>query len=263
MNETEALETLNARSSGAGLLLDFDGVLTPIVDDPEASQMPQNVAEALARIAARMRLVAVVSGRPLAFLVDRVAVPGIQLRGSYGVEVMRNGSPSVHPGMASWLEPLREATQTLHLATQDLPGVRVEEKSVSVAVHWRQASDRHLAERRISEVTSRIATASGLRLEPGKMVRELRAPLGIDKGVTVEDLAREFGLTLPVYIGDDLGDLPAFRKVQELGGIGLLVDHGAETSPELQKATTARLHGVDGCAVWLQRLAARLTERHP
>jgi trehalose 6-phosphate phosphatase len=140
-----ALEALAADPGRAGLVLDFDGVLAPIVADPATSAMPDRVARSLARLAGGLGLVAVISGRPVGFLEERVQAPGVPLLGSYGMEQSWDGVRQISPEAEEWLGPVREAGQTLRELLAGLPGIRVEEKSVSVAVHWRQAPDRGAA----------------------------------------------------------------------------------------------------------------------
>jgi trehalose 6-phosphate phosphatase len=77
-----ALESLAAEPARSGLVLDFDGVLSPIIDDPTASTLPDRAAAALRRLSGRLGLLAVISGRPVAFLEDRVRIPGLPLLGS-------------------------------------------------------------------------------------------------------------------------------------------------------------------------------------
>src|SRR5580658_4844466 len=81
-----ALEALAADPKTSGLILDFDGVLSPIVEDPATSTLPDGVASALARLAKSLGVLAIISGRPVDFLADRVRIPGIPLLGSYGME---------------------------------------------------------------------------------------------------------------------------------------------------------------------------------
>src|SRR5260370_14009210 len=96
------------RSSG-GLVLDFDGVVSPIVEDRSPSAMPDRVTAILTRLARVLGLVAVISGRPAEFLTDRVRVPGVTLLGSYGIEQFRDGVRQVDPEAGEWLGPGREA----------------------------------------------------------------------------------------------------------------------------------------------------------
>jgi trehalose 6-phosphate phosphatase len=258
-----ALEALAADPARSGLVLDFDGVLSPIVDDPATSAMPDAVAAALRGLAGTLGLVAVISGRPAEFLEDRVPVPGLPLLGSYGMEQSWDGERRLDPDAARWLPQVRAASELLSGQLGQAPGIRIERKSVSVAVHWRQAPDQAAAARQVREATARAAADTGLRLEPGKLVEELRPPVDLDKGSAIAHLlAGRDGLSVLAYAGDDLGDLPALRVVRERGGYALVVDHGPETDPRLLDCADETFPGTQGFAGWLTRLAAAAGNPH-
>src|ERR1700722_8435905 len=138
-DRADAVEALAADPGRAGLVLDFDGVLAPIVEDPTMSALPDRVAASLTRLAGRLGLVGIISGRPVTFLAERVGVPGVPLLGSYGMERSRDGVRQIDPEAEEWLGQVQSAGRTLREQLTGSAGIRVEEKSVSVAVHWRQA----------------------------------------------------------------------------------------------------------------------------
>ena len=250
-----AIEALGADPSGGGLVLDFDGVLSPIVKDPSARAMPDRVAASLTRLARVLGLLAVISGRPAEFLEDRVRVPGVTLLGSYGIEQFRDGAHEIDPEARAWLGHVREAALVLRDLLARSSGIRVEEKSVSVAVHWRQAPDQAAAAAEVRRVTSGVAAQTGLSLEPGKLVEELRPPISMNKGSAISALLAARKPAVAVYVGDDLGDIPALRAVREAGGYALVVDHGAETDPRLLELADEIYAGTDRFADWLGTLA--------
>jgi trehalose 6-phosphate phosphatase len=250
-----AIDAIAADPAGSGLVLDFDGVLSPIVEDPTTSTMPGQVAAVLARLAKRLGLLAVMSGRPADFLQDRVRVAGVKLLGSYGMEQIRDGVRLLDPAATAWLGKVREAAEALDERFRTSPGIRVERKSVSVAVHWRQAPDHEAAANEVRRATTKIARETGLRLESGKLVEELRPPIGIDKGSAIVALLAAEKPTTIAYVGDDLGDIPALIAVREVGGYALVVDHGSETDPRLLEYAEQTYAGTEGLAVWLAELA--------
>jgi trehalose 6-phosphate phosphatase len=134
-----AIDALAEHPARSGLVLDFDGVLSPIIEDPAASALPDRAAVALERLSRHLGLLAVISGRPAAFLEDRIRIPGVPLLGSYGIERSDEGVRRVDAGAAMWMARVSEASLVLRELLADSPGLRVEEKTVSVAVHWRQA----------------------------------------------------------------------------------------------------------------------------
>lgn len=251
-----AMQAIAENPANAGLVMDFDGVLSPIVQDPTTSVMPHDVATTLARLAKTLGLVAILSGRPVDFLVDRVRVPGIRLLGSYGIEkIQADGRMQIAPHAEAWVEKVREASQTLTERLARSPGVRIEQKSVTVAVHWRQAPDHDAAAKLVRRIAGETAAATGLRLEPGKLVEELRPPIDVDKGSAVIALLEAEKPSMVAYVGDDLGDMPALEAVRAAGGYALVVDHGSETDGRLLELADQTYPGNDAFAVWLAELA--------
>jgi len=253
-----AIDALAKHPAASALILDFDGVLSPIVDDPTTSTLPESTEATLRNLAGTLGLLAVISGRQVEFLEDRVRVPGVPLLGSYGMEQSWDGERQLDPEAKTWLHRVRAARQLLSAQLEFDQGIRLEEKSVSVAVHWRQAPDHDAAGRRVREVATRVAAETGLRLEPGKLVEELRPPIAMDKGTAVTRLLAQRtsgNLTTLAYVGDDLGDLPALQVVKDDGGYALVVDHGHETDQRLLDIADETFDGTDGFAAWLARLA--------
>jgi trehalose 6-phosphate phosphatase len=249
------IEALAENPAASGLVLDFDGVLSPIIEDPAASELPDRVAASLARLARTLGLLAIISGRPAEFLAERIPVPGVHLLGSYGIEQIRDGVRRVDPDAKKWLGPVSEASRALRNLLGTLPGVLVEEKPVSVTVHWRQAPDQAAAAHEVHRATARIAGETGLRLASGKLAEELLPPIDVDKGSALFTLLAARNLTTVAYAGDDVGDIPALRAVREAGGYALVVDHGHETDPLLRKLADQTYAGTDRFAAWLADLA--------
>jgi trehalose 6-phosphate phosphatase len=251
-----AIGALAAVPAAAALVLDFDGVLAPIVDNPEASAMPAESAASLARLAGVLGTVAVVSGRPVGFLADRVRVAGVRLLGSYGMEQLTDGQLVLAPQARAWLPAVAAARRALAAELTGQQGIRIEAKPASVAVHWRQAPDQIAAADLIRDSVGRVGSQTGLRLEPGKLVCELRPPLDIDKGSAVAELIAATRPAAVAYAGDDIGDLPALRGVHDAGGYALVVDHGAETDQRLLAVADEVFPGTQAFADWLAALAA-------
>jgi trehalose 6-phosphate phosphatase len=250
-----AVDALAAAPAAAALVLDFDGVLAPIVRDPEASAIPAGSAASLARLAAVLGTVAVISGRPAGFLTNRVRVPGVQLLGSYGMERVTDGRHVLAPEAQAWLPAVHEARRALAAELGGQAGIRIEVKPASVAAHWRQAPDHASAADQVGQAAARAAAQTGLRLEPGKLVVELRPPIEVDKGSAVAALIAAARPAAVAYAGDDLGDIPALRVVREAGGYALVVDHGAETDPRVLAVADEVYPGTQGFADWLAALA--------
>jgi trehalose 6-phosphate phosphatase len=256
----QAVRALGSRSQEVALCLDFDGTLSPVVDDPQAARPLQGVVELLGPLARRFAAVALVSGRPAAYLGEHAAAPGVRYLGLYGLQEMRDGQVQVDPR----LEAARPAVAAAAAALRDSPAVRdsgawLEDKVHSVAVHTRRVPDRDRWTEPIDRTARQIAEQHGLELIPGKLVWELRPPVPSDKGDAVRRVVAESGARAVVVVGDDLGDLPAFAAVAELaagGRDGLRVAvRSEEAPPELLATADLVLDGPRGVLDFLRRLA--------
>ena len=262
MTLDDVIAHLAADPEGSGLVCDLDGTLAPIVDDPEAVRLPEPVRVSLEGASRHLGLVAIVSGRPAAFLAERAAAEGVRLLGLYGMEeVGADGLVRARPEVADWEGVLDRARGALAEAVAADADLRLEDKGLSLAVHWRGAPDVGAAGERADALARAVAERTGLAREPGKLVEELRPPIGWDKGAVVALLAEEVGLRSVTYLGDDRGDLPGLREARARGGVAVVVDHGAETPAEVRAAADCVLHGEHDAHRLVARLADTLAER--
>jgi trehalose 6-phosphate phosphatase len=238
---------------------DFDGTLSEIVEDPDSARLVDGAADALVSLSAACP-VAILSGRDLADVRERIGLPGLWYAGSHGFELTGpDGTHHQNPEAAASIPVLTGAAADLADQLGHIPGVVVEHKRFGVAVHYRNA-----ARDRVGEVAAAVRTAghrTALRVTTGREVIELRPNIHWDKGKTLHwvlDYIRDnegAGPLLPIYLGDDITDEDAFDAVDD-DGIAILVRH----SDDGDRATAARyaLDDPDQVREFTQRLARRL-----
>ena len=228
------------------LFLDLDGVLAPMAPTPDAVVADPRRTAVLTRLDRALdgRL-AIVSGRTLGEI-DRIADrAALSAAGGHGLERRRRDGAIDRP------EPspeVGEALAAFRRFAADRPGVIVEDKTISAGLHYRQSPDSADEARALAED---LARTTGLSLQPGHMVLELRTP-GADKGGAVTAFMAEppFEGALPVMVGDDLTDEAGFRAAESLGGFGVLV------GPYRSTAARYGLADVPEVLDWLEALAA-------
>jgi trehalose-phosphatase len=209
--------------------LDYDGTLTPIVARPEQAVLSTAMRRTLAALA-RHGIVAIVSGRGLEDVRQRVGLDNLVYAGSHGFEIYGPGRERLRSekGTAA-LPALADAEQKLRERLADIEGAQVERKRFSIAVHYRNVASAQ------TETVARIVDEvrqgeNGLRKGYGKKVFELQPDVEWDKGRAVLWLMDRLGLdpaaVRPIYIGDDVTDEDAFRALQGRG-CGIVV-HGGE-----------------------------------
>ena len=238
---------------------DFDGTLSEIVEDPDSARLVDGAADALTSLSAACP-VAILSGRDLADVRERIGLPGLWYAGSHGFELTGpDGTHHQNSEAAASIPVLTGAAADLADELGHTPGVVVEHKRFGVAVHYRNA-----ARDRVGEVAAAVRTAgqrTALRVTTGREVIELRPNIDWDKGKTLHwvlDYIRDnegAGPLLPIYLGDDITDEDAFDAVDD-DGIAILVRH----SDDGDRATAARyaLDDPDRVREFTERLAHQL-----
>jgi trehalose 6-phosphate phosphatase len=247
---------------GALIGLDYDGTLAPIVADPLAARAHGGAPAALRRLSAHLGTLAVITGRPAALAAELGGlhnVPGIVILGHYGAERWEAGVLTA-PSPPVGLTIVRAELPAVLAAAGPPPGTWVEDKGYAIAVHTRRTADPHGALALIGPPLEALALRTGLAVEPGRMVIELR-PAGMDKGAALARLVAERLARAIMFCGDDLGDLAAFATVRELRSAGIpgvtVCSGSAEVGAPADSADLV-VDGPDGVVALLNAMAAAL-----
>ena len=263
----EGLRTLTSQPRTAMIAVDFDGTLAPIVSQPGAARPHPRAPAVLRALAGSTRVVAVVTGRPpgvAASLLGFTAQdpPNLLVVGHYGLETWTptagvDADASVDLRRSQRIDHVRAALPGLLREVGAPAGTRIEDKGASVAVHVRETADPHAALELLREPLRRLAESEQLRLEPGRLVLELR-PGGTDKGSALVSLVDAFHVQSVCYVGDDLGDIAAFDALDGLrsNGIAALgVFSGALDEPDLAdlaERADLQLNGPDAVVAFFE-----------
>jgi len=251
------------RHAPAGLLSDVDGTLSAIAPTPVEAFVAEGIKESLRRLAQRLALVAVVTGRAAEAGRAMVGVDELLYVGNHGMERLVGGVRTANPAAAASTDALSAALAEIGqaIAASPLAAVAlVEHKGLSGTVHYRLAPDHDEAVALLSPLVAAAAEKHGLRVTAGRAILELRPTARIDKGTAVADLLAEHGLRGAIFLGDDLTDVDAFNALREARAAGraetlAIGVIGPETLPVVREAVDATVDGVDGVAALLAALA--------
>jgi len=224
-----------ARAQPLLLLFDIDGTLAPIVAHPDDARVPADTAVTLETLARMPGVrVAFVTGRAVADARRLIDLPGAWLVGNHGAETRdADGDVVVHVEVAAYAAALRAAVDRLRVALADVPDAAVEDKALSVTVHYRRVARERVPE--VAAAVDRVADELGLARRSGKEVLELRAPVAVDKGTAVRALIERLGGREPdaavVFAGDDVTDEDAFVALNALRPDAMTIRVGALSEP--------------------------------
>jgi trehalose 6-phosphate phosphatase len=236
----DLLAQLTAEPAAAGLFLDFDGVLAPIVERPEDAAAPPETRAELERLVEWYALVAVVSGRASEDLQARLGVDGVVCVGSHGLEL--------EPQAERW-----RRTLAAFAADAPWPAEEIEVKGLAVAFHFRGQDDEREAVRRLDGIAD-SAREEGLVARYGRKILEVLPPVGSHKGTAVRHLLAERGLQRALAAGDDTTDIDSFAALDGLEVAVRVAVASAEAPSALLEAADLVLGSPDEFLSLLRKL---------
>ncbi|HEX4017280.1 MAG TPA: trehalose-phosphatase [Frankiaceae bacterium] len=261
------LAALLAEPQASLAALDYDGTLSTIAQRPEDATPAPGAFEAVGALAERVGAVVLISGRPAGQLLELTGLrthPArhlITVLAQYGLErwdgnTDQLSSPPALPGV----EGAREELAALLADPHTPQGVSIEDKGQALVVHTRLTADPDGALGALRPRLDAIAKQAGLEPHPARNALELRPP-GYEKGGALLRFTSERASKMVLFVGDDLGDLPAFDaldqlRAQGIAGLGVVSDSAEVTG--LRERADLLLDGPPAVVAFLRELAARL-----
>jgi trehalose 6-phosphate phosphatase len=231
-----------------GLITDMDGTISPIPRDFLETPVPPPVLPRLAKLATQLDLVAVISGRKSAAIKEIINIPGIECIGHYGMEWWENNHAVLHPDAEASLSAMRAVAAELEIL-RSVDGIIIQDKWATISVQYNTVQRPAVAKQQILDLLEKSPHIKNLRLIYEKTSIGILPRINIDKGTAVTRLIRQHCLMGAIYLGDDIGDLPAFRAIRQakqdknFDGLSILVT-GSETGQSLINEVDFTLDGV-------------------
>jgi trehalose 6-phosphate phosphatase len=245
-----------------GLVTDMDGTISRLADEPDAAFVTPTSRDLLERLAGQLALVAVVSGRSVADVREKVGLENVHYYGNHGLETWAGGQVRTAPEAAAFRPQMEAVLSGVRPLAE--PGMFLQDKHATLSIHYRQTPDPAGARDRLQPHLARIAEDAGLNLFEGHMVFEVRPPIEIDKGSAFQALIRDHQLDAALFIGDDTTDAAALRMAARLRaedrcyavGVGVESDSTPDAVLESADVFAAGVSGVEALLAWL--LEARM-----
>lgn len=245
--------------SPAGLITDIDGTIAAITPTPDETLVSSLCRSSLTTLASSMALVAVLTGRDSFRARDMLGIDGAVYVGNHGLDMWRNGKLGIREDAMEYAPAIQVLVNKLR-HDLDIPGLLIEDKGVSIGIHYRLSREPGRAREAILDMLDHVHEAQGFLVTEGKLVVEVRPPVGVDKGTSLRQLATEYGLKGVLYLGDDVTDVDAFRALHALTSEGLCAGLaigvlGQNTPSDIEQEADLLLEGVTEAEELLQRIA--------
>jgi len=248
-----------------GLVFDIDGTLSPIAPTPQAAYLYPGVAAMLESLRQHAH-VAIMTGRGLRDGARIVNVDNVTYIGTHGLE-WSDGLPATHevqivPEAMCYVQPGQQLLDLVQQHLESLPGVIVQRKTVGGTLHYRGSSTPEQTREHLLALLEEPTRQLGMRLGEGKMVVEVLAPLGINKGQALRKYVQRFSLQGLIFAGDDRTDLDAVLEAERLrkegcATLSIVVQH-SDTLPELLAHADVIVDGVEGMARLMREIVQKL-----
>lgn len=245
-----------------GLITDMDGTISPIVPVPSEAAPTKRNQDLLAQLDEQLTLVAVVSGRAVADVRERVDLPQLVYAGNHGLERWQNNTIMLSPLAKPYRPNLEAAVTDIEAIKPD--GMWIEDKQATLSVHYRHVENPNEVTKTYQARFEKIAEQNDLRLFQGRMIFELRPPIDVDKGTVFKQFVEEYALDAALYIGDDTTDADALKMAQHLRKEGdcyaLALGVESEETPEVVTASSdvmlSGVSDVEDFFDWLSKAAS-------
>lgn len=214
------------------LLSDYDGTLTPIVERPDLAVISEEMKQLLRTITSQSHFaVGIISGRSLRDIQSRIGIKGITYVGNHGLEIEGPELSFIIPQPEEIRTTLQTLCQPLVQAMSSIKGVIVEDKELTISVHYRLAEESRADEiwDIITQVIEPLHSQGKVRVTSGKKIYEVRPTVDCDKGKAIAMLLDRYGRLkcqdgmLPIFLGDDITDEDGFKVIEKWRGISILV----------------------------------------
>jgi trehalose 6-phosphate phosphatase len=240
------------------ICLDFGGTLAPLIDDPEDVKVPVPMRRALSALAASPRTtLAVLSGRERTDLQSRVGVPGVTYAGNNGLEISGPGFLFIEPGAVERAELVKQFATDLQKKVESIPGARVEDKGLTIAVHYRQVSDDQVEEVRRIVHAALAGSTHPFLLSNGNKTYEIRPRVywnRVNAVQWIKEFLQKPGTAI-IYLGDGIPDEDVFAVLTD--EITISVGHADGT------AAKYHVEDLEEVRTFLDWLAQLLSESDP
>lgn len=214
----ENLELINEfkNDKNTAIITDIDGTISEIALTPGEAIVKADMKQAIVNLKEKFKLVGVISGRSVLNAQEMLGIEGILYVGNHGMEYIFEGEYFIVPEVKEYLSQIKQCCGQLNEELSNIPGILFEDKGICHSIHYRQCNNPEMVRSQIIKSIKNSSNSKNLQISEGRKLVELKPPSSYDKGTIINKIIEDYDLNKIIYLGDDITDVDAFRRLNEL-----------------------------------------------
>lgn len=202
------------------IITDIDGTISEIAPTPEDAIVTESMRSELIKIKENFGLLAVISGRSAHNAQKMVGIEDILYVGNHGLEYIFNEEYQVADEVKKYLPQIKKSAAKINEELCNIPDILFEDKEICYSIHFRQCNEPEHVREEIIKSIKKSPESKNLQISEGRKLVELKPPSSYDKGTIIHRIIEDHNLRKVIYLGDDITDFDAFKKLKELENKG-------------------------------------------
>ncbi|MDD3985478.1 MAG: trehalose-phosphatase [Methanobacterium sp.] len=214
LNSLKYLEKFKEEDSV--VITDIDGTISEIGPEPKNATITPEMRNLLLDLSSKYKYIGVLTGRDINDAIDIIKLEKIVYMGNHGLQQIKNGKIITDPRIESYIPIIKEISRELHQRFENITGISFNYKKLSLTVHYNNCNSKNKAKKELLNTIYNLKKGKLVKIIEGRELLEIRPPVGYDKGSVLHEFISENHIKKIIYIGDDINDISAFRKLKEL-----------------------------------------------
>lgn len=245
-----SLNDLESFKEGESVVItDIDGTISEITSEPSHAKITPDMRNTLLVLSSKFKFVGVLTGRDINDALNIIKLKKIVYIGNHGLQRIKNGKITIDPQVEAYIPIIKEIYEELTTKLEYSNGFDLEFKTLSITVHYNKCDPKCQAKKVILDTISTMTLGKLVKVIEGRDLLEIRPPVGDDKGSILQKFISENKIKKIIYLGDDINDVCAFKKLKELSqkheitGISIAVN-SKEVPDHVKKAANFYVENV-------------------
>ena len=200
----------------SAIITDIDGTISEIVPTPSQAVIKPEIKDTMEKIAEKYKYAGVMTGRSINNALEMLESKKLIYIGNHGLEQYKNGKIIVDAEVGKYIPIIKKLAEDIKKRLGEYKCILFQNKELSFTVHYRLCENSDEIRKEALKVIKDLKESKSLKIAEGRKVIEIRPPIGHDKGTILQKFISENNIKKIIYLGDDITDSDAFKKLKEL-----------------------------------------------